>query len=857
VASSASYRMAGSAASSAAVPRQQLTGSSPFTSASARTARSSSCSPARGEQVWRSTLVEELAERPIYAQGRGGLLCKQAVERYGRWGSLRTSWLAKNAVEAWRSLVTKRHASEDRRVVAEIIVDQPAEHDARSVQEYEKLIAEKNRLIEHLEQQLVSMGKKASIDERAIASAVLEAVSGLGLEQLHTEVLTGLHGLDIQSEHARKHTVESQADILRILDGRLQDLEKASVEHSRALKRLLEVSESPPLGDLLQELQREVCDDIQKHCRQFSEEVRREMIVDTQEVCLEVKALRDQQQGLYTELGYQLDADFRADLQSVRQNVGDLGRQLRTDIQADLQIVRQDVGDVLHAMQRMELKPDWSELLQAIEEVPHRITAKPESSEKLKLQPLDYEPVLAALQEVLFKFKADWSEVLVAMEKSKAQPLDLEPILAAIHEVQSNFDLERIRNAVQASSQDVLATTKACYAKQSTILELIQQIGSDCVKHSDISAALRKTRQEPDLTPVLAALRGITASFEGITAADIAPVLEAIRALERKLPCELSTSAAVLHMPESLQAMEKNIVQAIHEKEFAPLDVNRSAASISQVSTVIDPSPVLEAVRDLESSLMQDERWSSSTVIRVIEDVSARILHQLSCLRSEHAQGMQTVSSTVSSMRSGHAQGLQTVSSAVSSMSSDIKVQAATHRAELSETREETYEARSAAQLAEFRLVQARAQITSPSRLEVQRVVMKTEPQVHRFAWNSYAALPQPPTLVHQSFAQTLPESACLHHNRHVDLADGSDLLMRSHPGSCAGATEVQWSSSCSQLHGAASAGNLGTALLRQGCPQEVSAAPVLHSSACDASTVSHQWSSNSTPGTGTSLQSC
>lgn len=701
--STASHRGSASGASAIAPTRQQLTASSLSTCGHSPLRVSSlPRSPASVEQVWKGTLVEELAERPIYVQGRGGLLCQQALERNGRWGSLRASWLVKNVLEAWRFLVVRRHASEERRV--EIILDQPSDHELRSVREFEALIAEKNRIISQLEVKLAKMSQQATLDERSIASAVLEAVSRLGLEQLHTEVLTAVRGLDFlqDSDAAGAHR-----NVLHIVDQRLQDLERASAEQSRALKRLLEVSESPPIANVLQDLQRDVCFDIEKQFRQLAEELRREITIDTQEVCLEVKALHDTQQGAYSELS----------------------KQLSTELRTDLQTFREKISDVVPERQRTECKPDWSEVLQAIEQIPSLIELKP-----------------------------DWSELLQAMERAPC--FNFEPMLAALREVRSVSELEPTLTSIQASSQDALAAVKAFSANQTTILEAVQQLGesdgplvkgmmplfsknqaycdnqstimegiqeirAEHANSAEIVSMLRVMKQEPDLTPVLAGLQGVVASFESKLAADLAPVLEVLGGLERKLLQEMSMTSS--RMP----AMEQNILQAIRDFELGQLEVTRSVPVSPVAPPASDLQSVLQELRTLEYNMTQEERHGIASVIRTIEDSSARILHQLSCLRSEHGHGLQAVST----MRSETREALQTVSL----MSAEIR------DVQLRQRSLQGADALSAP------AQQARS--ISPQRVAVQSVVTKVEPQ-----------MPVADKVLH----------------RRVELVDASELLVHS-----------------------------------------------------------------------------
>lgn len=501
--------------------------------------------------VWRGTLLEELGERPLVAQGRGGLLCVRATERGACWGSLRCSWLAKNTFEEWRSLVLKRHIGEDRRV--ELVVEPATQVD--NTAELERLLEEKDRLISQLEGRLDMQQVKVdvsrwneAIDTDAIASSVLAGLQNRQPRDRGLDTDTDLSVSEIQGEfqRMREQLVLLREELRSEFRAMSQDVESpgASVASEiRALRREVSTameaftSDSQLLGSIgnldrkLDRLERKV---------DFTD------LKIQPDISSVHQAISDSSRSLVEVVQ---SSTSPPDHSPILEAISMLASKVDSDVLGAIRRIRFDHSPILDAIKNQDLRVDHSEVLSAIR--------------RIRLQP-DFSPIFEAME-------SNQKYMMEAIEK-----LDQAELMSTVRRLRAPVDLSSLQTTIEVNHRSMMEALKATRGDLKTEL-------------SDVQKAVREIAQG-DLSAFETVLdnkhRGLLDDIQRVRSADHAPVLQALEQVNHN---------EVLHTLRDFRREVGTKLGPLHES----VHLNHRQMLSAVESAKVDHSPVMEALRQL------------------------------------------------------------------------------------------------------------------------------------------------------------------------------------------------------------------------------------------------------------------
>jgi len=572
--------------------------------------KSLSRSPTRGGEqvaVWRGTLIEELSDQQVAdLRGRGGRLCAQAAERDRRWGSLRFSWLVKNCFEAWRVVMAKRLQTEKSR--------QDNWRDSQ-ICELERLLAEKSRLIQQLEQQLGETSRQ-EFDIQSISNAVLElgvvtghikaSISEINLEVDHTPVLDAIRRIPqeigqhrvldaIRGIHIPEPTdlrplleaindVESHfkahSNVLGQLGRRLDDLERGSADQTLLLKRLAETEDSVT-ANTLHQLFQDLRADIKRNSERMSAEVRQEVA-------------------------------------SVREEITTLRKRAMDESIVEAEWLTKELRDLKQAIERFSPKVDLSEVIGAIRQI--KVVEQPDLTPLLsavrRINPeptMDLSPVLGAVKRLEDKVveQPDLSPLLSAVRRINPEPTrDMSPVLGAVKRLEEEMvrrigkiDLEPKLDRI---TSEILKATTASRVDLAPLLDAIERFNPK-VDLSEVIGAIRRIKvvEQPDLTPLLSAIRRINPE----PTTDLSPVLGAVKRLEE----EIVTAIGKIDLEPVLRTVTEvdvdlgPVIQAVANGTRDVIDKFGSVTDLLERSTrvQVEQSEVLRTISHIHEGLRE------------------------------------------------------------------------------------------------------------------------------------------------------------------------------------------------------------------------------------------------------------
>jgi len=561
-------------------------------------------------------------------------LCVLAGVRGRRWGSLQTSWLVKNTFEAWRSL---SYAMETKPVERPASPPPPQSAMELRILELERLLAEKDRVIATLGQQLSAVDLKVHVDTDAIASAVLAGLSHKfdlteHVQSYHEQVMNALSGIQPQ-----------QADLSEVMDA-IRGL-NTDVDHGPVLDAIrglnLEVDHAP----VLEEVRR--LSHVGVHhteVRGALDDLRRSVSVqqvDHEPVLSELQKLHVKSETLHGDLHRRVDAieglheEHRGSLDELLQVRRDV-HTLREELARDIAVVRAEAREtantwardaeiltvkVLEIQKAVEKEQSLTPVLSAIASSRNSLLAAIEGS-KVDLNPVvghirglqpvadqDLSPVLLAVREATHS-------ILSAVNSRVQVEMDYTPMLSAVRDAKSSIlsaitswevdhspVLDSIRGInIQVDNSPMLG------AVHDAKVSILSAISSWEVDHSPVLDSIRNINIEVDLTPVTDGLRSLHSSIQP---ADMSPVVTAIRGAESRIVSAVGGNRLdLVPFVDEVHSRHTEAMQAIRRIRVDPVDLSPTISAINTVAAdlerainklnfEVDHSEVLRAIRGM------------------------------------------------------------------------------------------------------------------------------------------------------------------------------------------------------------------------------------------------------------------
>jgi len=510
--------------------------------------------------VWQGTLMEDLGDHPLLAQGNGGALCARATERWGHWGSLRTSWLVKNSFESWRadcSRRTPRRESRSPRLT-------PREAEQK--------------------------GLKAA-DVNTIVLAVLEGL------QAHTS-------LELRSF---QQTVAGPLEDMRL------DLQRVGAEVMQVHKEVSDAALSRAA-----QLLAEDSDDVSRSAPHA--EALEDMRSDLQRTCAQVVQLREELRATGRTSGAPQNAgsapfealeDMRLDVRrtcaevvQLREELGAAGHTGGILESAEMRGLTREIEDMKEAIKNMDMKPameiqpDFASVYSVIEETTGRLMTAFEDSRRNQRQ-----CILDEFQKL--DFKVDFSEVLGAIRRIRfddtrlmealqrpAAPSNPAEVLDAIRRINVRPDL----SALEANHSQLLKVVDSLKADDADVLKSIRRLEAsmDHNRENQVLGHMRRSQTSLDDNHrvVLDAIRSISlGQSQKALEPNHQPVFQGIERIgtTETRPCQQHV--------ELLSAM-RSVHIALDENHKTAMDSIRSVSWSSSLGA--DHSPVLESINRLE-----------------------------------------------------------------------------------------------------------------------------------------------------------------------------------------------------------------------------------------------------------------
>jgi len=578
-------------------------------------------------------------------------LCVLAGARGRRWGSLQSSWLVKNAFEAWRALSCRIEARP-----AEPAAERSMHPLEQRVLELENLLVERDRVITKLGQQLQAVDVKVDVDVNAIARAVLDGLSHLDVKEhiqgYHEQVMGALSGIQPRENdysevlHAIRGINVDHGPVLEAIRGINVDVDhgpvldairgiNTDVDHGPVLEAIRGINVDVDHGPVLEEVRR-LHGTV--HTAQVGSEVRDALgdlhravqgqEVDHSPVLEELSRLHERSQNLHGQLHQRIDViegmhkEHNRTLEEMLQVRHDLTA-LREELARDIAVVRAEAREASNVWAR-----DTEILNARLVDIHKAIGQEPNHSPILAAITSSRNALLAAVESS----KVDLDPVMGHLHSIRPVQVDHSPILDSISRINVEQDLSPVILAIREATHSILAAVHAIDVDHSPVLESIGRINFEVdhspimnavhdakssilsaisaweIDHTPVLDSIREINFEVDLSPVMDGLRKLNAQ---LAPPDMTPVMTAIRGAENRIVSAVGgTRVDLVPIVDEVHTKHQEAMQAIRRIRVDPVDlspaisaINTASAdlerAINKINFEVDHSEVLRAIRGI------------------------------------------------------------------------------------------------------------------------------------------------------------------------------------------------------------------------------------------------------------------
>lgn len=566
-------------------------------------------------------MLKELDERPLAARGRGDKLCVQAVARESHWGSLTSSWLVKNAFEAWRSLLIIGRPAE-----RALVLDDPGPDLALEMQ---------------ASMQAVLQGIRCEMDTSRAQLRSDIATLGSNEQNYYQSLMASFQGefANVTGQITEGLISSFQSELSKVAGQIRQDLCGEVAGLAGILQELRQdiLGGNSSLAGTLRELKQDVQGEITglaSICRDMQQESAAMNAAWRYEVAALAGTCRQLQQESDTKileqatdstqkLEWHLDQLEKAGKAANSRTEGTLDR-----IIEELRGLANEAIPMIDELRRRPVEPDLAPVLRAVCD----LRMEPDLSQVLNSISMSSLEVIAAVKEAktdtnpilerMDRLKPDHSEVMALLRKMRAD-LDLMPLLDGISRIKEPPDVEPILDAIRAIELDL----------------------------SPVLGAVRKLRGEfPDLSPLQSALEtnklGIISAFkekDTLLQAELNGIHDKITNLNSQLQQDRLDMIHKAPFYEAIESIDRRFDRINFtgdlSRSLEPIarraDFERVLDAIGQAG--VDMSPLLQAVRATQGEVqgafkaMQDQlrvvlaKADQSQVIKMASDLQMQM----------------------------------------------------------------------------------------------------------------------------------------------------------------------------------------------------------------------------------------